>query len=80
MDEHERSIAGPATPVDPQCRPEATQHPAEQANEAAFSAFYREFTPTLVAWLIWQGARLPVAADVAQETMIKAYRNWSTIN
>lgn len=80
MDERERPIASPAAPADSQRRPDATQRPAERVDEAAFSAFYREFTPTLVAWLIWQGARLPVAADVAQETMIKAYQNWSTIN
>ncbi|MGQ0774516.1 MAG: RNA polymerase sigma factor [Pseudonocardiales bacterium] len=80
MDERERPVASPVAPVDPQRRSDVTKRPAERVDDAAFSAFYRQFTPTLVAWLIWQGARLPVAADVAQETMIKAYRNWSTIS
>jgi RNA polymerase sigma factor (sigma-70 family) len=44
-----------------------------------FSEFYRQFVPSLLAFLMWQGARLPEAADVAQETMIQAYRHWSTI-
>lgn len=45
-----------------------------------FSEFYRQFVPSLVAFLMWQGASLPDAADVAQETMIRAYRYWSTID
>ena len=45
-----------------------------------FSEFYRRFVPSLVAFLMWQGARLPEAADVAQESMIQAYRYWSTID
>jgi RNA polymerase sigma factor (sigma-70 family) len=48
--------------------------PAEE-----FSEFYRRFVPTLVAFLRWQGVPLRDAADVAQETMIEAYRLWSTI-
>jgi RNA polymerase sigma-70 factor (ECF subfamily) len=52
-------------------------HPSERV--AAFSAFYREFVPTLVAFLVWQGARLPDAADIAQETMTRAYRDWEHI-
>lgn len=67
MDEPGLPTVRPVVPDDPQPRPDATHCPAERADDAAFSAFYREFTPTLVAWLIWQGARLPVAADVAQE-------------
>lgn len=46
---------------------------------AAFSDFYRAFVPTLIAFLRWQGARLPDAADIAQETMAKAYRSWERI-
>jgi RNA polymerase sigma-70 factor (ECF subfamily) len=45
-----------------------------------FSEFYRRFVPSLVAFLMWQGARLPDAADVAQESMIQAYHYWSTID
>ena len=79
MDERELPTARPAVPVDPQSRPDATHRPAKPADVAAFSAFYREFVPELVVWLRWQGARLPVAADIAQETMIEAYERWLTI-
>lgn len=48
-------------------------------SSAAFSAFYRQFVPTLVAFLMWHGARLPDAADIAQDTMIKLYQSWSKI-
>jgi RNA polymerase sigma-70 factor (ECF subfamily) len=47
---------------------------------AEFSDFYRGFLPVLVAFLRWQGVPLVEAADVAQETMIQAYRRWATIN
>jgi RNA polymerase sigma factor (sigma-70 family) len=56
------------------------QRPEPADNDAAFSAFYRKFVPTLVAFLRWQGARLPDAADIAQNTMIKVYRHWSKID
>jgi RNA polymerase sigma factor (sigma-70 family) len=45
-----------------------------------FSEFYRRFVPVLIALLVWQGARLHEAADIAQETMIRAYQHWSEIN
>ncbi|MFF0533586.1 sigma-70 family RNA polymerase sigma factor [Nocardia amikacinitolerans] len=45
----------------------------------AFRDFYRDFTPKLVAFLIQHGARTVDAADVVQETMLLAWRNWSTI-
>jgi RNA polymerase sigma-70 factor (ECF subfamily) len=47
---------------------------------AAFSDFYRAFVPTLVAFLVWQGARLADAADIAQDTMAEAYRAWHRID
>ena len=51
----------------------------EPPADATFIAFYREFVPTLVAFLLWQGARLPDAAEIAQETMLQAYRHWVTV-
>ncbi|MGH3940626.1 MAG: RNA polymerase sigma factor [Pseudonocardiaceae bacterium] len=80
MDKREQPTTGSAVPTNPPRGPDATQRPTQRADDNAFGAFYREFTTTLVAWLIWQGAELPVAADIAQNTMIEAYRNWSTIN
>lgn len=81
MDERELPAGSPDVPDPdhPQSQQEITQVPAPTVDEA-FSAFYRRFTPTLVAFLIWQGARLPDAVDLAQDTMSKAYRCWSTIH
>ncbi|MEU3614252.1 sigma-70 family RNA polymerase sigma factor [Streptomyces sp. NPDC006872] len=45
-----------------------------------FSAFYRSAIRQLVAFLIHQGAELHVAADIAQDTMIKAYRSWTELH
>jgi RNA polymerase sigma-70 factor (ECF subfamily) len=64
--------AAPATEVaHPQARPTQPR--------AAFSVFYTEFVPTLVAFLLWQGARLHDAADIAQDTMNEAYQRWESI-
>jgi RNA polymerase sigma-70 factor (ECF subfamily) len=52
---------------------------SEDAAIAAFAAFYEAQTPSLVRFLVWMGARLPEAADLAQETMIDAYRQWQVI-
>ncbi|GAB2965648.1 RNA polymerase sigma factor [Saccharothrix stipae] len=46
---------------------------------AEFSAYYRADLARLVAFLLWQGARLADAADIAQDTMAKAYAAWPTI-
>jgi len=51
--------------------------PAEQAT---FVDFYRDSLPRLVAFLRWQGVPLVAAVDVAQETMVQAYRLWATID
>lgn len=53
--------------------------PSELANDKTFANFYRGFVPTLVAFLRWQGVPLRDAADIAQETMIQAYRYWRSI-
>jgi len=76
------------TPSQQRQRPHAGQNqpprfarPQSQSNQAAsaFSAFYQEFVPTLVAFLLWQGARLHDAADIAQDTMDQAYQHWERI-
>jgi RNA polymerase sigma-70 factor (ECF subfamily) len=48
--------------------------------DAEFETFYRATTRPLVAFLVQQGARLAIAAEVAQETMIEAYRCWERID
>lgn len=81
MDDHDPRPAGVAIPRDRPGRSAAPPAPPDPPDtDAAFSAFYREFVPTLVAFLVWQGARLDVAADIAQETMIKLYKGWSEIH
>jgi RNA polymerase sigma factor (sigma-70 family) len=58
-------------------------HPARPAEPEIhltdFTAFYRAEVPHLVAFLLWLGARLTDAADLAQETMIDAYASWPTV-
>jgi RNA polymerase sigma factor (sigma-70 family) len=44
-----------------------------------FETFYRSYIAQLVVFLVWQGASASDAADLAQETMVDVYRNWSTI-
>jgi len=45
-----------------------------------FKLFYREALPGLVAFLVWVGVPVVDAADVAQNTMIKAFVHWPTID
>ncbi|MEX5634856.1 sigma-70 family RNA polymerase sigma factor [Parafrankia sp. FMc2] len=47
---------------------------------AEFSAFYRRFVPTLVGFLIWQGVRQADAVEIAQDTMVIAFRSWDRID
>ena len=47
--------------------------------ELLFADFYRQHTPGLVAFVMWLGAGAADAADVAQETMIRAYSGWDQI-
>lgn len=48
--------------------------------KSEFSQFYREFTPNLVAFLVRNGAQTADAADLAQETLIDAFRSWKEIS
>ncbi|WP_157246986.1 RNA polymerase sigma factor [Nonomuraea typhae] len=61
--------------------PSAPRHPAADtgAADAHFSAFYRATVGDLVAFLLNHGATLAVAADLAQDTMIKAYQRWNEL-
>jgi RNA polymerase sigma factor (sigma-70 family) len=44
-----------------------------------FTTFYKATLPRLVAFLRWQGAPLPDAADCAQEALTACFQQWSTI-
>lgn len=65
--------------ADPTERPPASAPTTDHAIVAAFAAFYRAETFALVRFLAWIGARLPDAADIAQETMVDAFKGWQTI-
>ncbi|MFE9659328.1 RNA polymerase sigma factor [Streptomyces sp. NPDC005955] len=58
--------------------PSHRQHARERTN-AEFIAFYRENIRPLTGFLINHGADVPAAADIAQEVMTDAYRNWRGI-
>lgn len=47
--------------------------------EEAFSQFYRKLVVPLSAYLVSQGAPAHLAAEIAQDTMLKAYRKWHEI-
>lgn len=47
--------------------------------EQEFARFYREHLGRLVLYLIYQGAPAHLAADLAQEAMVTAYRRWYAI-
>jgi RNA polymerase sigma factor (sigma-70 family) len=80
MDDLDARRSGASVPRDPPQRLPSVQSSAHPDEVTEFSEFYRGFVPTLVAFLVWQGARLPDATDIAQETMIKAYQRWSEID
>jgi RNA polymerase sigma factor (sigma-70 family) len=69
-------------PIDPRPRSipsGASAADLSDAQIAEFSDFYRGFVRQLVGFLVWQGAGLGDAADIAQQTMIEIYRRWPTI-
>jgi RNA polymerase sigma-70 factor (ECF subfamily) len=45
-----------------------------------FSAFYRDYLPQLLALLMVEGARPALAAEIAQDVMSAAYREWARID
>ncbi|MEU0192053.1 sigma-70 family RNA polymerase sigma factor [Streptomyces afghaniensis] len=45
-----------------------------------FSTFYRSNISRLAGFLINQGAALPLATDIAQDTMVKAYQRWADLD
>ncbi len=79
--------ADPADP-DPGSRPassspgpsvRATAGQRQPEKDQEFAVFYRDHLRAVVVFLLYQGASLPDAAEVAQEAMIEAFRQWWTI-
>ena len=74
----EPAPSGPPNLPDPP-RPPGERHGARQQTDQEFSAFYRGNIRALIGFLINHGAGVQVAADMAQEVMTDAYRNWERI-
>jgi DNA-directed RNA polymerase specialized sigma24 family protein len=53
---------------------------AKRPREGGFGAFYRDYLPSLLALLMVEGARPAAAAQVAQDAMSEAYREWATLD
>jgi RNA polymerase sigma-70 factor (ECF subfamily) len=72
--------ADPARPplAEPAARPPAAASPAP-GGEHEFARFYRDYIGRLAAYLMYQGAAADLAADIAQDAMIAAYRKWAEI-
>ncbi|QXJ22181.1 sigma-70 family RNA polymerase sigma factor [Actinomadura graeca] len=52
----------------------------QAARDMEFAMFYKDDLPRLVAFLVVQGARPVVAAELAQDAMTEAYRQWDRID
>jgi RNA polymerase sigma factor (sigma-70 family) len=50
-----------------------------RGGEDEFARFYREHVTRLAAYLIYQGAAAPLAADIAQDAMVSAFQRWPDI-
>ncbi|WP_218005020.1 RNA polymerase sigma factor [Actinomadura macra] len=50
------------------------------ARDVEFGLFYTADMPRLVSFLVVQGARPAVAAELAQDAMTEAYRQWDRID
>jgi hypothetical protein len=50
-----------------------------RGREGGFGAFYRDYLPQLLALLMIEGARPSAAAQVAQDAMSEAYREWAQL-
>ena len=81
MSEAEASQGEGGVPLPALSAPQGSADPTPAAPSATeeFAAFYRGFMPRLVGFLMWMGASAGLAADLAQETMIKAYEAWAQI-
>ncbi|MEU5282100.1 sigma-70 family RNA polymerase sigma factor [Streptomyces asoensis] len=68
----------PPTASAPPAPPGLRDHTRERT-DTEFSAFYRANIRPLTGFLIVHGAQVQVAADIAQDVMTDAYRNWTGI-
>jgi len=52
---------------------------AKRGREGGFGVFYRDYLPQLLALLMIEGARPGAAAQIAQDAMSEAYREWAQL-
>lgn len=73
--------AEPSSPSGPAARSdESGDRPVQLERIAAeFSVFYKDYMPRLVRFLILDGARPALAAELAQEVMVGLWRRWDTV-
>jgi RNA polymerase sigma factor (sigma-70 family) len=84
---HSGSPGGADLPRPPLTGATAGSLPAEspepssetQGAEDEFGRFYREHFSRLVAYLVYQGAAVHLAADLAQDAMAAAWRRWAEV-
>ncbi len=73
---------GDADEPEPASRPgEASPSPSEPplGDRQDFADFYRRHFQRLIVYLLYQGAPVHVAAELAQEAMTAAYKRWDKI-
>jgi RNA polymerase sigma factor (sigma-70 family) len=79
VDEPEQGEPGAERVVDPKVSKTLPSSKTEADKVGSFSIFYRQSLPTLVAFLMYLGANLSDATDIAQEAMIAAFQSWDII-
>jgi RNA polymerase sigma factor (sigma-70 family) len=78
---HPGTADGPGAPG-PRVGPDAVTPEAASTvlnSEHEFARFYRDHISRLAAYLIYQGAAAHLAADIAQDAMVSAFRRWPEI-
>lgn len=63
----------------PRSAPTPDEKRVDEKRVEEFSAFYRDDTLCVAAFLRWQGAGWAEAADATQEAMMRAYQRWDTL-
>ncbi len=74
---HPGPAGDPGSPGLPTARSAAGQEETDSKRE--FASFYHEHFPRLAAYLLYQGAPVHLAADLAQDAMATAWRRWAEI-
>jgi len=72
--------APPAPPAPEPAPAPAGDGDARRGREGGFGVFYRDYLPQLLALLMIEGARPAVAAQIAQDAMSEAYREWARLD